>query len=108
METAAHLLPHRPPYRWVQVLRFLEGRAIQGIEAVQGDSHIPTALITLPGGGSVTGCVEVSNLAAENVLQVRLSDSLRPVSERVLSRLARQFDVANDPQVIAKQLRSMS
>ncbi len=92
-------LAFRAPYDWNGVLRFLESRAIPGVEAVDGSSYRRAIAVE-----SRSGVIEVSHLPAASALalSVRFPDpqSLLLIVERV----RRMFDLSADPAVIAKYL----
>src|SRR5690348_4767655 len=60
------LLPYRPPYDWNAMIRFLEARAIAGVEVVADDSY--SRVIDLDG---VIGSITISHAPEQSALRVR-------------------------------------
>lgn len=101
-------LPYKPPYRWDQVLEFLQGRTIDGVESIQDGVYARTALVTDRAGDLHRGWLQVENNANQNVLHLNLSDSLEPVQDLVEAEIRRQFDLDNDPHVVHDHLAGLS
>lgn len=101
-------LPYKPPYRWDQVLGFLQGRTIDGVESIQDGVYARTALVTDRAGDLHRGWLQVENNANQNVLHLNLSDSLEPVQDLVEAEIRRQFDLDNDPHVVHDHLAGLS
>ena len=95
-------LGYRPPYRWNELLRFLEGRAIPGVEQVRDGGYLRTVRIK-----EHTGWVRIENRAEHNALAVTISASLLRVLPQVLARVRALFDTDSDPQQIDTALQSM-
>ena len=93
-------LSFRPPFDWDGISGFLAGRAIAGVEAVDGDCYRRTVRL-----GDGHGIVEVRPVAGENHLLARLRlTSANPPLHRAAERLRRLFDLGADPAVIAAHL----
>jgi AraC family transcriptional regulator of adaptative response / DNA-3-methyladenine glycosylase II len=95
------LLPYHPPYDWAAMIRFLQARAIAGLEAVTKDGY--SRVIELDG---VTGSIIVTHAPDHSALRVvvrfpRLNDL--PV---IITRIRRMFDLSADPGAIASALSS--
>lgn len=101
-------LGYRPPYRWEQMLHFLAGRAIAGVEAVRGDEYLRTVRLTDAKGKGVSGWIKVGNNPKQNVLAVTVSETLLPVLPQVLARVRRLFDLHCDPHAVYETLRAMN
>ena len=96
-------LAYRPPYDWESMLSFLESRAIDGVERVDGDSYARTLAIDHRGTRHV-GHVEVRRVARRPALRVAMSPSLARAVPAVLSRVKHAFDLSCDPGVVAAAL----
>ena len=92
-------LAYRPPFDWTGILRFLRGRAMQGIEVVTDDAYARTVRL-----GDHRGWVRVTNRPEASALGVELSHSLTPVLPALLGRLKHLFDLSARPDIIADHL----
>ena len=92
-------LGYRPPFDWLEMLRFLGARATEGVEAVQGDTYLRTVQL-----GAHTGWISVTNAPKKRALLVELTHSLTPALPALLGRLRHLFDVSARPDVIDAQL----
>ena len=101
-------LGYRPPYRWEQLLAFLDGRAIKGVEVVRDNEYLRTVHIVTAESQHIYGWIRVGNIPHKNVLAVTLSSSLLPVLPRVLARVRHLFDLGCDPEAISEILDSMN
>lgn len=91
-------LSYRPPYAWDAVLRFLELRAIPGVERVRGTAYLRTFMLDGKAG-------QLSVKAAEGdavILRVEYPEPSQLF--RIVERTRRIFDLGADPQLIAAQL----
>ena len=95
-------LGYRPPYRWEEILHFLEGRAIPGVEKVEGGAYFRTVQVK-----ECAGWIRVENSADRNTISVTVSTSLLRVLPRVLAGVRKLFDTDSDPFMIDKGLESM-
>jgi AraC family transcriptional regulator of adaptative response / DNA-3-methyladenine glycosylase II len=93
------VLSYRPPLDWAAMLRFLEKRAIPGVECVTDDAYHRTV-----GIGEYRGRMSVSPVAGRNLLSVDLSTALTPVLPAILVRLRNLFDLDARPDIIAGHL----
>lgn len=106
-ESITLLLGYRPPYLWENLLRFLAGRAIRGVEVVTEEMYHRTVVI--PHGQKVyRGWISVKQREHKNSLAVTVSGSLLPVLSKVLTRVKHLFDLYCDPVEIYEQLKSMN
>lgn len=94
-------LAYRPPYRWTAMLRYFSGRAIAGVEAVQGDAAYVRG-VRLDG---VDGWLRVTHLPARQQLALDVSPSLSAHLMPLLARVRAQFDLDANPAVIEAHLR---
>src|SRR4029077_2428901 len=92
-------LAYRPPLAWTELLRFLAGRAIAGVESVVDDCYLRTAAV-----GKHRGWVRVEPVRGKNALAVQISASLVPALAPLLSRLRNLFDLNARPDVIVSHL----
>ncbi|NLC39772.1 MAG: adenosine deaminase, partial [Clostridiaceae bacterium] len=100
-------LPYRPPYRFQEMLTFLEGRAIPGVELVANDEYIRTVRLASPNGNLLTGRLNAGHDSAKKALTATISEELRPVLPQIIERLRRLFDLDADPVPIYQALSSM-
>ena len=82
-------LSYRPPMDWKGILRFLEQRAIPGVERIDSSVYHRTVCV-----GLNKGWISVSNDEAKSCLNVAISQSLIPVVMPVLTRTKHLFDCA--------------
>jgi len=92
------LLRYKPPYDWPAMLRFLEQRAIPGIERVETGVYSRT--IALDG---VQGRISVQP-GEGKALRASIRTSKLATLPNIIARLRRQFDLAADPLSIAAHL----
>jgi AraC family transcriptional regulator of adaptative response / DNA-3-methyladenine glycosylase II len=92
-------LAYRPPFDWTGMLRFLRGRAMQGVELVTDDAYSRTVCL-----GDHRGWIRVTNNRDARALRVELSHSLTPVLPALLGRLKHLFDLSARPDIIADHL----
>jgi AraC family transcriptional regulator of adaptative response / DNA-3-methyladenine glycosylase II len=92
-------LRYRPPFDWTALLGFLAGRAIGGVEHLEGDIYRRT-IVTSRG----PGWIEVRRAGKTALtLSIHCPDSSELLT--IASRVRRLFDLDADPQVIAGHLR---
>jgi AraC family transcriptional regulator of adaptative response / DNA-3-methyladenine glycosylase II len=96
-------LAYRPPLAWKPLLRFLAGRATEGVEFVSEGAYSRTAAV-----GRHRGWIKVMPQAGRNALAVELATSLMPALPDVLVRLKSLFDLSARPDVIAAHLSADS
>ena len=101
-------LGYRPPYRWEEMLEFLAGRAIQGVEKVEEDRYFRTVRLADQTGKICAGWIQVSRHPKMDGLNVTLSDTLIPVLSQVLSRVRQLFDLYCDPDAVYEVLQVMN
>ena len=92
-------LPFRPPYDWQQLVKFLAGRAIPGVEAVTPEAYRRTIVF-----GGQPGRLEVAPVARQDHLLLRawLPDLASAID--LVARVRRMFDCGADPVAIGEHL----
>ncbi|MBK7659366.1 MAG: DNA-3-methyladenine glycosylase 2 [Betaproteobacteria bacterium] len=95
-------LAYRPPYDWVAMLAFLEGRAVKGVETVDAKRYRRTVRIT--GAKPVQGWIEVAPSPRKSALRIMASTSLAGALPLLLARVKSLFDLACRPDEIAAAL----
>jgi AraC family transcriptional regulator of adaptative response / DNA-3-methyladenine glycosylase II len=95
------LLRYRPPYDWTAMIRFLETRAIVGLEVVTKNSY--SRVIEL---GDVTGSITVSHAPGQSALRVAVRFPRLSVLSAIIARVRRMFDLSAEPASIASVLSS--
>ena len=93
------LLPYRPPYDWTSMLRFLELRAIDGLETVADGCY--SRVIELD---DATGSITVSHEPKHSALQVIVRFPRLNALPIIVARTRRMFDLSADPGAIAAVL----
>jgi AraC family transcriptional regulator of adaptative response / DNA-3-methyladenine glycosylase II len=97
-------LAYRPPFAWTDMLGYLAGRAVPGVESVQRDGKGMLYYARSVRLGDAEGWLGVRQLAARHQLELILSTSLAHVLMPLLARVRQQFDLDASPQVIAAHL----
>ncbi|QQO10452.1 DNA-3-methyladenine glycosylase 2 family protein [Breznakiella homolactica] len=101
-------LGYRPPYHWEEMLRFLAGRAITGIELVKDGEYMRTVDLKNAEGKRVYGWVRIGHKPKQNALSVTVSETLLPVLPQVLARVRHLFDLYCDPTAVHETLQTMN
>ncbi|WAW10824.1 helix-turn-helix domain-containing protein [Oxalobacter vibrioformis] len=101
-------LGYRPPYQWKQILDFLAGRVIAGVEKVVDDEYFRTVRLDAGDGQPVYGWIKVGHRPQKNALAVTVSATLLPVLSQVLDRVRHLFDLCCDPDAIVETLAVMN
>jgi AraC family transcriptional regulator of adaptative response / DNA-3-methyladenine glycosylase II len=94
-------LPYRPPYDWATMLRFLDGRAIAGVEVVTKDSYSRVVEF-----GDEAGSIPGWHAPEQSSLRVTVRFPRLDVLPTVITRIRRQFDFGAEPNAIAAALSS--
>lgn len=102
------ILSYRPPYHWEEMLRFLAGRAITGIEVVKNGEYMRTVHLENPEGKHVYGWIRIGHQPKKNALSVTVSGTLLSVLPQVLARIRHLFDLYCDPDAVYETLRVMN
>lgn len=100
-------LAYRPPYAWDAMLDFLAMRAIAGVE-VRAGRRFRRALALSHRGRRHAGWIEVTPSPGRSALAVRISPGLSQVVPQVLARVRQVFDLACDPQEVARSLGELA
>ncbi len=98
-ETLHCRLDYRPPLAWDALLRYLQARAIPGVEAVDDTQYRRTVAIDASQGWLV-----VTQVRGGHALDLEISHSLAPVIGTVIARVKRLFDLCAVPDAVAAQL----
>ena len=101
-------LGYRPPYRWEEMLNFLGGRAISGVEVVKDGAYSRTVHLMTAEGKHIYGWVSVGHKPQKNALSVTVSEALLPVLPQVLARVRHLFDMYCDPNAVFGVLSTMN
>jgi len=100
-------LGYRPPYRYDEILRFLAGRAIPGVEVIKDHAYWRTVCLQNADKEPVYGWIKVSHAPRRNALTVTLSEALLPVLAQVLAKVRHLFDLYCNPETITETLSAM-
>jgi AraC family transcriptional regulator of adaptative response / DNA-3-methyladenine glycosylase II len=101
-------LSYRPPYRFEQILNFLAGRAITGVELVDNGEYMRTVCLKTAKGKSMIGWIRVAHKPKQNALAVTISETLLSVLPQILARVRHLFDLYCDPYAIYETLQVMN
>lgn len=101
-------LSYRPPYPWDDMLRFLSGRCIPGVDLVKDHMYWRTAHFITEKKDSIYGWIRVSHNPAKNSLSITISETLLSVLPQVLGKIRHMFDLYCEPQIIYQTLASMN
>ena len=92
-------LGYRPPYGWLEILRYFQGRAIPGVEAIDDVSYTRTLCVD-----HRSGWLRVTNDEKRHSLRVQVSSELVGVIPNVLACVRRAFDINAVPTAITQVL----
>jgi len=108
-DTLVCRLGYRPPYDIAGVMRFLEDRAVTGVESVDGLTWRRTLSLALPPhqGQAASGWIAARFDPERHEVEVTLSSSLQRVLGALLSRLRQALDLDADPACIDPVLACM-
>jgi len=101
-------LGYRPPYRFDEILRFLAGRAIPGVEVIKNGEYWRTVHLADAEGKDIYGWLCVGHKPKKNVLTITVSETLLSVLPQVLSKVRHLFDLYCDPDAVYETLSSMN
>lgn len=96
-------LAYRPPFHWERIVRYLSGRAIAGVEAVQSEGN--GAYMRSVRIGVAEGWLRAMHLPARRQIELEVSPTLSTVLMPLLARVRSQFDLDANPAVIEAHLR---
>lgn len=100
-------LPYRPPFDWDAMALFLERRAVNGVEAFDGDEYYRTVRLQVDDDVH-TGWIAATPASGKPALKLTVSSSLAEVLPQVLGRAKYAFDLTADPQAIAASLGELA
>lgn len=98
-------LAYRPPFDWICILRYLGGRAIPGVEAVQEDAGEGRYLRSVR-IGEACGWLCMRHLPQRHQLEIDVAPTLSAVLMPLMARARSQFDLDANPAVIETHLRA--
>lgn len=101
-------LGYRPPYHWADMLNFLGGRAIAGVEVVRNGEYMRTVHLQSADGNSIYGWIRVGHQPKKNALSLTINETLIPVIPEVLAQIRHLFDLYCDPDAVYATLRAMN
>ncbi|HBR1160257.1 DNA-3-methyladenine glycosylase 2 [Klebsiella quasipneumoniae] len=93
------LLPWTPPYDWAWMVGFLQARAVAGVERFHDGGYSRSFRVAGHGG-----LIHLAPDEEAQGLRVTLSPGLQPVAEICYARIGQLFDLACDPQQVARTL----
>lgn len=94
-------LAYRPPYHWMEMLRYLATRGIPGVEAIDLVQQTYARSVRI---GDAQGWLRARNLDAKNMLELEVAPQLAPHLMFLLSQVRTQFDLDANPAVIEAHL----
>ncbi|HCI6524342.1 DNA-3-methyladenine glycosylase 2 [Klebsiella quasipneumoniae] len=97
------LLPWTPPYDWGWMVGFLQARAVAGVERFHDGGYSRSFRIAGHGG-----LIHLAPDEEAHGLRVTLSPGLQPVAEICYARIGQLFDLACDPQQVARTLGDLA
>ena len=97
------LLPYRPPYDWAAMIRFLEARAIAGLEVVTTDSY--SRVIELD---DVSGSITVAHAPEQSALRVTVRFPHSSALPTIIARIRRHVRSERRTGAIVDALSSRS
>ena len=92
-------LPYKPPYDWISMIRYLEARAIEGVEEVAAGVYRRTV-----SHGDGIGTIEVWHEAARNSVALAVRFPCVRAFPGILARVRRLFDIDADIERIGAHL----
>jgi AraC family transcriptional regulator of adaptative response / DNA-3-methyladenine glycosylase II len=94
------LLAYRPPFEWDALLRFLEARAVPGLERVERGRYARTVSVH-----DTAGWIEIGHDRPRHALAIAAHIGSPRALYAVVARVRRMFDLDADVTAIAAQLR---
>lgn len=92
-------LAYEPPYDWVTLMRYLKGRAVTGVDEVEG--LVYRRVMALSGAA---GWLTVEPEPEADRVRLTLSPELAPLADQVAIRVAHLFDLGCRPAEVARVL----
>jgi AraC family transcriptional regulator, regulatory protein of adaptative response / DNA-3-methyladenine glycosylase II len=93
------MLAYRPPYDWASMIRFLEARALPGLEFVQDGRY--SRVVTL---SDAVGSVEIAHAPEQSALKALIRFPRLDLLPAIILRIRRLFDLGADPGAIGAAL----
>ncbi|MFM8769152.1 MAG: AlkA N-terminal domain-containing protein, partial [Rubrivivax sp.] len=107
-DTLVCRLGYRPPYDTAGVMRFLEDRAVAGVEAVEGLTWHRTLMLTTPGQGqAATGWISARLDPDRHEVEITFASSLQRALGPLLASVRQALDLDADPSRIDPVLAGM-
>jgi AraC family transcriptional regulator, regulatory protein of adaptative response / DNA-3-methyladenine glycosylase II len=100
-------LAYRPPLDWSALHKFLERRAVAGVEATQGATYFRTVRIEHD-SQTHAGWIAAAPSPARPTLQLTVSASLSKVLPAALGRAKQAFDLSCDPDAVVAGLGDLA
>ncbi|WP_202024996.1 DNA-3-methyladenine glycosylase 2 [Klebsiella quasipneumoniae] len=97
------LLPWTPPYDWAWMVGFLHARAVAGVERFHDGGYSRSFRVAGHGG-----LIHLAPDEEAQGLRVTLTPGLQPVAEICYARIGQLFDLACDPQQVARTLGDLA
>ncbi|MDV1351455.1 DNA-3-methyladenine glycosylase 2 [Klebsiella quasipneumoniae] len=97
------LLPWTPPYDWAWMVGFMQARAVAGVERFHDGGYSRSFRVAGHGG-----LIHLAPDEEAQGLRVTLSPGLQPVAEICYARIGQLFDLACDPQQVARTLGDLA
>ncbi|MCS6744213.1 DNA-3-methyladenine glycosylase 2 [Klebsiella quasipneumoniae] len=97
------LLPWTPPYDWAWMVDFLQARAVAGVERFHDGGYSRSFRVAGHGG-----LIHLAPDEEAQGLRVTLSPGLQPVAAICYARIGQLFDLACDPQQVARTLGDLA
>ncbi|EOZ2164955.1 DNA-3-methyladenine glycosylase 2 [Klebsiella quasipneumoniae] len=97
------LLPWTPPYDWAWMVGFLQARAVAGVERFHDGGYSRSFRVA-----GHCGLIHLAPDEEAQGLRVTLSPGLQPVAEICYARIGQLFDLACDPQQVARTLGDLA
>ncbi|MBC8142177.1 MAG: helix-turn-helix domain-containing protein, partial [Armatimonadetes bacterium] len=103
MTDLSYELPYKPPLARRELLDYVAGRAVLGVETRHGDTYRRTVAV-----GGKTGYLSATFAPERNALLLELSPSLAGASVVCVKQIKRLFDLDTDPAPIAQRLGELA
>lgn len=101
-------LAYRAPFAWDEMLNYLTGRLIAGVECIQGAGPQRFYLRSVSlshGDQELVGWYRAAHLQKEQQIEVQVASQLAPILMILLDKIRQQFDLDANPTVIESHLK---
>lgn len=95
-------LAYRPPYAWAAMLRYLQGRAMAGLEYVDLEQGVVCRSVRI---GDLSGWLSVQHDFDKQQLVLQVALQLSGHLQFLLARVREMFDLEANPSIIAGHLQ---